>query len=466
MSNNHSCDEDRVIWSDYLVLKPRQAGIFDIFRLLWCRELSERRFVECPAGKELRELRFRWLVFISVLVQKVLQCMKGPMAREDSILCWWLNLLSSNGGLLKLLVNLIKGEVVRPDDRGPTYKSMVGNFDSRLDLDNAINARDGRYEVALSVMAAKLSYENPARIKAIVEDRWKMKLVGTHKFWNDTEEKFSTKGFIFQDSTPERDLVVVAFKGTNPFDSDDWCTDVDLSWYELKGIGKMHGGFMKALGLQRNKGWPKDIELGPGQPEFAYYTIREKLREIIKHDRKAKIMLAGHSLGGALAILFTAVLILHEEAELLNRLEGVYTFGQPRVGDKEFGEFMKEKLKAYNVRYCRHVYCNDMVPRLPYDDTTMLYKHFGPCFYYNSLYMEKVLQDEPNKNYFSLQWVIPKYMNAIWELIRSFILPWIKGEEYEEGWCMRLFRITGLIIPGLPDHSLQDYDNCTRLGTL
>ncbi|KAL8487487.1 hypothetical protein ACS0TY_023970 [Phlomoides rotata] len=263
-----------------------------------------------------------------------------------------------------------------------------------------------------------------------------------------------------------KNKIVVAFRGTEPFDVDAWQIDIDISWYEFPGVGKIHAGFMKALGLQKSTGWPKRISPGPTRKSFAYYTLREKLKTLIHENGDTKFILTGHSLGGALAILFAAVLAMHEEGMLLKRLEGVYTFGQPRVGNEQFGEYMKEKMKLYDVKYFRCVYSNDLVPRLPYDDTTFMYKHFGPCIYFNSCYKGQILEEEPNKNYFSMFHVVPKILNAIYELVRSFMMPWTKGKEYGEGLFMKVFRITALIIPGLTEHYPVDYVNLTRLGNL
>ena len=78
--------------------------------------------------------------------------------------------------------------------------------------------------------------------------------------------------------------------------------------------------------------------------------------------------------------------------------------------------------------------------------------------------MMQMLPEEPNKNYFSLWVQIPMMVNAFYELTRSFTLPNKYGPDYVEGYFFRLFRLTGLVMPGAPAHCPQDYVNLTRLG--
>lgn len=185
-------------------------------------------------------------------------------------------------------------------------------------------------------------------------------------------------------------MIVVAFRGTRPFNADDWRVDVDISWYEIEGVGKAHRGFMNALGIQPGEGRPRQMQPGNGgQRRYAYYELRSLLKEWLadtdeESEGRRKFVVTGHSLGGALAVLFASVLAIHEEKWLLERLEGVYTFAQPRVGDERFGAYVKRKFKAYSVDYWRFVYSNDIVPRLPFDDKVLMFKHFGDCLFFNS----------------------------------------------------------------------------------
>ncbi|XVF39923.1 hypothetical protein PTKIN_Ptkin01aG0071600 [Pterospermum kingtungense] len=461
-----TCGEDHFC-DDYFVINPDEASFLDLFRVLCSSDqLETRSFINSPSHQQ-RNFRRRWIIFISVLVQKLLLWGTKPMALVGNVLEMWLNLLSINGGLFHLLLNLATGKSQWPDKSSATFASVLANVDTRFELDNNIKPGDNKYKASLSMMAAKLSYENEAFIETKVAKHWKMKFLKFYNFWNDYQKRLSTQAFMLQDTRANPNLIVVAFRGTSPFDADDWRTDFDLSWYELKDMSnaKTHSGFMKVLGLQVNKGWPKEIKQDTDSYQFAYYTLREKVREVLQENPEAKFILTGHSLGGALAILFAAVLMLHEEEWLLERLDGVYTFGQPRVGDDKFGEFMNEKLRKYDVKYFRYVYSNDMVPRVPYDDKTLLFKHFGPCLYFNCFYQGKVLPEEPNKNYFSLLWVLPKIMTAIWELIRGFMMPYMMGQDYKEGWFLRIWRLIGLVAPGVSAHSPQDYVSSTRLGS-
>lgn len=136
--------------------------------------------------------------------------------------------------------------------------------------------------------------------------------------------------------------------------------------YELPNIGKVHVGLMKAIGFHNPLGKcpPRQYLMNNTIGTLlAYYYLRDLLKGLLLTRKDSKFVVIGHSLGGALAAMFMAALIIRKEEQLLKWLEGVYTFGQPRVGNKEFGDCMDNKLKIYGVPYFRVVYCYDLCPK-------------------------------------------------------------------------------------------------------
>lgn len=293
-------------------------------------------------------------------------------------------------------------------------------------------------------------------------------------FFADYQKEMSTQVFILCEKPTDANLILISFRGTELFDACDWSTDFDYSWYQIPNLGKVHVGFLEALGLGNRTDTASfqynlevngiEVSSSDNSKMTAYDAVKTKLKELLAENRNAKFVVTGHSLGGALAILLLVVLVLNEEVEVMERLLGVYTFGQPRVGDEKLGKFMEEQLNEPEPRYFRVVYCNDLVPRLPYDDKAFLYKHFGACLYYNSFYMEQTVEEEPNRNYFGLRYLIPEHLNAVWELVRALKMRYVHGSDYKENWCSIFVRCMGLLMPGISAHSPRDYVNSVRLG--
>lgn len=207
------------------------------------------------------------------------------------------------------------------------------------------------------------------------------------EFLND----YTTQAFIFCNKETDADLIVLAFRGTEPFNANDWSTDVDLSWLFANKLGNIHLGFLKALGLQDEKsfllGLPTNFNSSEDKP-IAYYSVREELRRLVKEHKNAKIVVTGHSLGGALAAIFPALLSYHSQSDILSSYYGTFTYGQPRVGDAIFGAYVTAILRAKSYRM---VYRYDIVPRVPFDAPPLaLFKHFGTCVYYKSWYNAEV----------------------------------------------------------------------------
>lgn len=67
-------------------------------------------------------------------------------------------------------------KVVRPDESSATFRSAVGHSDWRVELDKSSRPGEIKYNTSLSLMAAKLSYENKAFIETIVKDHWNVSI--------------------------------------------------------------------------------------------------------------------------------------------------------------------------------------------------------------------------------------------------------------------------------------------------
>ncbi|GLJ29405.1 hypothetical protein SUGI_0579720 [Cryptomeria japonica] len=387
------------------------------------------------------QLNQNWKMKLSLILMKIVGYVAGPLKALGILVEFLLNLFSQNGGLLRTLFSLLNGSMIIPKRGSEEFLSLIGHLERRTDLYKSISKDDlsvmeggDRVFADISAMASTLAYENKLVIRKRVNQHWKMHFVEFFDFWDDHLQKKSTQAFVLCDKEIDAKLILVAFRGTQLFDADDYITDLDFSWYDYAQIGKVHLGFLEALGLANrsiDKKYSHHLETQDINKPLAYFVLCQKLKTLLQIHKNAKLIVTGHSLGGALAILFSAMLFVNEEDKLLENLLAIYTFGQPRVGDKEFGDFMDSTVNQPTPRYFRVVYSNDLIPRLPFDDGLFKYKHFGVCLYYNCFYHQKNLAEAPNRD-LSLLFFIPIRITAIWELLQCLVLHYIRGESFKE----------------------------------
>lgn len=148
-------------------------------------------------------------------------------------------------------------------------------------------------------------------------------------------------------------LAIIAFRGTEPINLASWLTDADVITTKLKDTqGHVHNGFLANL-------------------EAVWDGIASELKRVRKDGNPVEaIYITGHSLGGAMAVLAAAKLMTTEWA---SKLLGVYTFGQPAVGDEAFAAWASGQ---FGDLLFRHIYNRDIIPRLP-PFSTGKFSHFG-----------------------------------------------------------------------------------------
>src|SRR5262249_8900617 len=132
-------------------------------------------------------------------------------------------------------------------------------------------------------------------------------------------------------------MVVAAFRGTQPHMLKDWLTDGDTCFCG-QSFGRVHQGFERGLEEVRN-------EVTAAIAQF--------------QDAGQSLWFTGHSLGAALATLAVA----HLRAPPSDKpVYGLYTYGQPRVGDRDFEQRFNTDFKPRAFRFVNN---NDLVTRIP-----------------------------------------------------------------------------------------------------
>ena len=162
--------------------------------------------------------------------------------------------------------------------------------------------------------------------------------------------------------------IIVAFRGTEPEAIEDWATDLKAKKTGGPFGGRVHRGFKRALSVV----W-ENYDLPGGKVFVGMETTIKRFQKQLLNTHKRigpSLWFTGHSMGAALATLATADLV--EDGHIV---QGLYTFGSPRVGDERFSD-------AFDVKFNRHyrmVNNNDIVTRVP--TRSMGYRHCGNFWY-------------------------------------------------------------------------------------
>jgi triacylglycerol lipase len=188
--------------------------------------------------------------------------------------------------------------------------------------------------------ACQLAYESNAEKIARIAGRWDLDRV--QSFQQDADRLMSlsaTRGLLIERGA----ALIVVFTGTDPVVVPNLITDLDAK----RSPAGLHRGF-----------------------ETAAAAIWDKIAPalVAARDAAQPVMIAGHSLGAALAIV-TADRALRE---LALQPAAIYTYGMPRVGDPAFAQSYNRALGAMTYRM---VHGADVVPTLP--GQSLGYSHVG-----------------------------------------------------------------------------------------
>lgn len=233
-------------------------------------------------------------------------------------------------------------------------RSLGADFDGSCLLTGFVAGSDSPRNAIEAARACELVYKDQQAIE-----------------WELTRSGFANGSFeVFEDPATETKLFAIdagaycllAFRGTYTRTLSaavrNWNTNLQVCKASSRdpARGAVHGGFLGALA----RVW------------------RPLRRWLQRHDPtwSKRVWFTGHSLGGALALLCAVRLV----TETSHQVTGVYTYGQPRVGDRLFRRHVARVLST--LVYVRYVNHTDPVPFLP-SELLQGYRHTGEFRYIN-----------------------------------------------------------------------------------
>jgi triacylglycerol lipase len=222
------------------------------------------------------------------------------------------------------------------------FQADIKKFDYKTTIYNGENA-------LLLADCAKLAYKEKESIEQVIRDQLQF---NNFEFFDNN----GTQAFIAGNDN----MIIIAFRGTE-MKVKDFLADAKLK-LEPGPKGKVHRGFHGAL----HEVWGESL----GDKD-----MRQCIEKF--QDKQQSIWFCGHSLGAALATLAAAEYVLTDK----KTANGVYTIGQPRVGNFTFASAFDVELAKQCFRFVNN---NDVVTRIPLPSPILQYTHVGRQLYINS----------------------------------------------------------------------------------
>ena len=204
----------------------------------------------------------------------------------------------------------------------------------------------------LLAQASQAAYLNEADAQA------KMAQLGLPNFqWIDLTEDFAGL-HAFAASCDK--FAILAFRGT--LDTKDWMDDlqatpVRFNWLFEGGpeVGDVHAGFGHAL----RDAWD---DINAALEVVAPRPAGDLNLATLATNPQRTFWITGHSLGAALAVLAGAAFSMLPH-NVIRPINGIYTFGQPRIGLLPFCGNYDQLLHLKTFRFVNK---QDLVPRVPF----------------------------------------------------------------------------------------------------